>query len=196
MLGTQDRVAAKAVRRVEAGREAPHERIVGGVKRNVDHAGEVGEVERRVREAEERARQAEERAREAEERARVAEERAGEAERRAWEAEKRAREEELGKGIAEDQAREVEREIEIATREANVRVQIAEDTDQEIGRGGWATISIAMFRGARVAAKRIHGEIISEYNRRMFVREMDMAARIRHPNLVLFVGATVEDNPD
>ena len=65
-------------------------------------------------------------------------------------------------------------------------------TDQELGRGAWATVSVAMFRGAHVAAKCVHNQIVSQHNIQLFKREMDMAARIRHPNLLLFIGATLE----
>ena len=65
-------------------------------------------------------------------------------------------------------------------------------TDQELGRGAWATVSVAMFRGARVAAKCVHNQIVSQHNIQLFKREMDMAAKIRHPNLLLFIGATLE----
>ena len=34
--------------------------------------------------------------------------------------------------------------------------------------------------------------IISEYNQHLFSREMEIAAKIRHPNLLLFIGATRE----
>ena len=43
-----------------------------------------------------------------------------------------------------------------------------------------------------MAAKSIHRQIISQHNERLFKREMNMAARIRHPNLIQFVGATLE----
>ena len=65
-------------------------------------------------------------------------------------------------------------------------------TQQELGRGGWATVRVAVFRGARVAAKCIHNQIISHHNIQLFKREMDMATRIRHPNLLQFIGATLE----
>ena len=32
---------------------------------------------------------------------------------------------------------------------------------------------------------------MSDYNRRLFIREMNMAARVRHPNLLQFIGATL-----
>ena len=44
----------------------------------------------------------------------------------------------------------------------------------------------------QVAAKSIHRQIISQHNERLFMREMNMAARIRHPNLIQFIGATLE----
>ena len=39
---------------------------------------------------------------------------------------------------------------------------------------GWATVFVAMFRGARVAAKCVHAEIISHHNIQLFRREMDI----------------------
>ena len=63
-------------------------------------------------------------------------------------------------------------------------------TGPELGRGAWATVSVAKFRGVRVAAKVIHGQILSRHNLQLFRREMNMAARIRHPNLLQFIGAT------
>ena len=62
-------------------------------------------------------------------------------------------------------------------------------TEEEKGRGGWAVVRVANFRGIRVAAKCLH-EQISEYYSDLFTREMNMAARLRHPNLVQFIGAT------
>ncbi len=65
-------------------------------------------------------------------------------------------------------------------------------TGPEIGRGGWATVSVAKFRGVQVAVKRIHNQIVSRHNEDLFRREMQMAARLRHPNLVQFIGATIQ----
>lgn len=65
-----------------------------------------------------------------------------------------------------------------------------EVTGPELGRGGWATVNVANFRGTQVAAKSIHERIVSPYNLQRFTREMRMAARLRHPNLVQFIGAT------
>ena len=65
-------------------------------------------------------------------------------------------------------------------------------TEEVVGRGGWGEVRVAMFRGLRVAAKFLYDVILSDYNRRQFVREMTIAAKLRHPHLLLFIGATRE----
>ena len=70
--------------------------------------------------------------------------------------------------------------------------QEIELTGPELGRGAWATVSVAKFRGLKVAAKRIHNMLVSPHNIQLFRREMNIAARVRHPNLVQFIGATLE----
>ena len=44
----------------------------------------------------------------------------------------------------------------------------------------------------QVAAKSLYQAIRSGYYQRLFIREMNMAARVRHPNLVQFIGACME----
>ena len=63
-------------------------------------------------------------------------------------------------------------------------------TSKILGAGAWATVSEGIFRGSRVAVKKIHELIISQYNVRLFEREMTIASRCRHPNLLQFIGAT------
>ena len=71
-----------------------------------------------------------------------------------------------------------------------------EAMEEELGRGGWATVSVANFRGLRVAAKCMHRDlVVCDYNRALFSREMSIAATMRHPNLVQFIGATLEGIP-
>ena len=60
-----------------------------------------------------------------------------------------------------------------------------------IERGGRAVVKIAKFRATHVAAKCLYGQIVSNYNRVLFIHEMNMAARVRHPNLLQFIGATL-----
>ena len=66
---------------------------------------------------------------------------------------------------------------------------------EEISRGGWAVVRVAHFRGLRVAAKCLHRQIISDYNIRLFKREMSVASQVHHPNLLQFLGATLEGEP-
>jgi len=64
-----------------------------------------------------------------------------------------------------------------------------------LGKGGWGVVREATFRGCKVAAKCLHNEIISTYNLGLFSREMNMAARCRHPNIIQFIGATNQGLP-
>ena len=68
-------------------------------------------------------------------------------------------------------------------------------SEEELGTGGWASVRVAHFRGQRVAAKCLHHQIISAHNIRLFTREMNMAAQARHPNLLQFIGATMDNTP-
>lgn len=68
-------------------------------------------------------------------------------------------------------------------------------TNEQLGTGGWATVKVALFRGQCIAAKSLHNQIISPHNIQLFTREMNMAARARHPNLLQFIGATMDNNP-
>ena len=68
-------------------------------------------------------------------------------------------------------------------------------TKEELGRGSYAVVTVGIFRGLRVAVKSLHTLIISNYNRGLFSREMSIASRVRHPNLVQFIGATKVGNP-
>ena len=73
-----------------------------------------------------------------------------------------------------------------------IRREEIELTGPKLGVGGWATVTVAKFRGIKVAVKKIHNRIISHHNLQLFQREMNMAARLRHPNLIQFIGATME----
>ena len=66
---------------------------------------------------------------------------------------------------------------------------------REIGRGAWATVHEATFRGATVAAKRLHQIINAPKIRQLFQREMEMSLRCQHQNIVTFLGATLEGDP-
>ena len=169
-------------------------------------------LERRVQESERRSEEAERGRQEAVIGRQEADGRSQEAERMRQEAEGRSQEAERGRQEAERGRQEAERgrqEAERGKQEAEGRAQEAEArqeeeqsfwvvrreeiqlTEEELGRGGWAVVKVATFRGTRVAAKCLHHLIISRHNRDLFIREMTMAARVRHPNLLQFIGATL-----
>ena len=70
-----------------------------------------------------------------------------------------------------------------------------EITERVLGRGAYGEVRVGIYQGTRVAVKKIHAVIISVYNRELFEREMKIASRVRHPNLVLFIGAVTMGNP-
>ena len=163
-------------------------------------------LQRRAEDAERRAKVAERRAEVAEGRAEDTERRAEVAERRAEVAEGRAEDTERTVEVAEGRVHNLERSLAETTQdlrqckdrlESNsthwvVRREEIELTGPELEVGGWATVTVAKFRGIKVAVKRIHNNIISHHNLQLFQREMNMAARLHHPNLIQFIGATME----
>ncbi|KAJ7382556.1 hypothetical protein OS493_034192 [Desmophyllum pertusum] len=66
-------------------------------------------------------------------------------------------------------------------------------SDKVLGEGSWGKVCEGQFRGSHVAVKQLHNVILSAHNRRLFKREMEMASRCRHPNLLQFIGATSDD---
>ena len=66
-------------------------------------------------------------------------------------------------------------------------------SEKVLGTGGWGNVYQGSFRGCDVAVKQIHDLILSAHNRRLFEREMSIASRCRHPNLLQFIGATNDD---
>ena len=209
----EGRVAA-AERRLaqEEGRRRAAEQRVEGMEERVRVVGErQREAEERHVEAEGRKRQVEERLREADQRRQEADERRQEATNLLSVAETRLATETERRMEAERFTRQMEDRLREAERVANAlqgnsleqrdeafwmvergEIQL---TQRELGRGGWAAVKVAEFRGLQVAAKCLHAIIISDYNRQLFVREMSIAAKLRHPNLVQFIGATLEGEP-
>ena len=66
-------------------------------------------------------------------------------------------------------------------------------TDKCLGRGGWGHVVEGKYCGCAVAVKQIHELILSNHNRSLFVREMNIASRCRHPCLLQFIGATNDE---
>ena len=152
---------------------------------------QLHQAEERVQAAERRSHDLQQGVHDAEQRSIGAEQRTMTVERRLHEVEQRARE-------SERRARQAEAVVQQSQQESHWLVQRREIelTEEERGRGGWAIVKVANFRGTRVAAKCFYQQIlVSRYNRQLFNREMNMAARLRHPNLVQFIGASLEGEP-
>ena len=163
----------------------------------------VSELNRRSEESDRRAEESDRRAREFERMANELGRRADESDRRVRESDRelaavrrqeRERAVEAQRSLAEmrQRLRECEDRLQAYDTQWVVRTEEIELTGPELGRGAWATVSVAKFRGLQVAAKRIHNQIVCRRNIQLFRREMNMAASLRHPNLVQFIGATVE----
>ena len=190
--GMEERVRVVGERQREA-----EERLVEAEGRKRQAEEQLGEVDQRQQEAVQRQHEATQRRQEAVTLLRVAETRLATETERRMEAERLTRQ-------MEDRLREAERVANALQGssleqrdEAFWMVERGEIqlTQRELGRGGWAAVKVAEFRGLQVAAKCLHAIIISDYNRQLFVREMSIAAKLRHPNLVQFIGATLEGEP-
>ena len=206
-LGKVEGRLAEMEREGERRRKQAEERVRTAVERQrgaeermieaEDSRQQVDEIaQRRVQQAEERAQQAEQFALRC---MQQAEQMQQEAEQlavcRTQQAENRLREETQQRIHCERQIEQLERAAqgeEVLWRVERREIHLSQ---RELGRGGWAAVKVAEFRGLQVAAKCLHSIIISEHNRQLFQREMDIAARLRHPHLVQFIGATLEGEP-
>jgi len=66
--------------------------------------------------------------------------------------------------------------------------------DQEIiGRGAWGYVNRGTFRGQQVAVKKVHPDILEPHTVDRIRREISTMAQVRHPNLVLFIAAVLDD---
>ena len=66
-------------------------------------------------------------------------------------------------------------------------------TDKCLGKGGWGSVIEDKYCGCAVAVKQMYELILSDHNRRLFEREMSIAARCRHPCMLQFIGATNDE---
>ena len=65
-----------------------------------------------------------------------------------------------------------------------------EISGKQLGKGGWGTVAQGKYRRCAVAVKQLYDAILSPENINIFLREMNMASRCRHPCLLQFIGAT------
>ncbi len=65
-------------------------------------------------------------------------------------------------------------------------------TNTRLGEGGWGKVEVGYFHGQRVAVKMLHSDIISPLYNDLVKREVAMMVKVRHPNLLLCVGAVLD----
>ena len=65
--------------------------------------------------------------------------------------------------------------------------------DRVLGTGAWGFVVEGKFRGKAVAIKCLHQEILSQFTVGQIQREISIMADLRHPNLVLFIAAILDD---
>ena len=71
--------------------------------------------------------------------------------------------------------------------------EVAIREDQVLGRGAWGYVAKGTFRGTAVAVKRVWPEILEQTTLDRIRREIRTMAQIRHPNLVLFIAAVLNE---
>ena len=171
-------------------RENELQQVVQRAEREKEEAQQlVEEAKRRYQEAERRMEEAVQTAERERESAVIEREVAQRRERAAREEAEREREQAR---LNQRRAEEAEAEARELGAQWVVRRREIQLTNVELGRGGWGAVTVANFRGIQVAAKCLYKDLTSVYYRDMFNREMSMAAHLRHPNLVQFIGVSIE----
>ena len=165
------------------------ERLKGIAEQNYQEAEQKRqELERRCQELEQQCRDVEQRCNEAEQRCRQAEYRCQALKEQCQAVEQQCR-------LAEQRYQEAVDELCEVKNHWMIQREDTEITDVELGKGGWGVVKLATYCGKKVAAKCFYKILSSPYYRQLFEREMNMAARLRHPNLVQFIGALVDGEP-
>lgn len=65
-------------------------------------------------------------------------------------------------------------------------------TDEKLGHGAYAGVMVGIFRAQRVAVKRLHELIMCKNTVAIINREIHTMSKLRHPNLLLFIGAVLD----
>ena len=68
-------------------------------------------------------------------------------------------------------------------------------SDESLGVGALGRVVRGRYCGCVVAIKQLHQPTLTQRERRLFEREMNIASRCRHPCLLQFIGATQDERP-
>ena len=68
-------------------------------------------------------------------------------------------------------------------------------SNESLGAGALGRVVRGRYCGCVVAIKQLHQSTLTQRERRLFEREMDIASRCRHPCLLQFIGATQDERP-
>ena len=71
--------------------------------------------------------------------------------------------------------------------------EVQVDQGVTLGRGAWGYVTRGTFRGQQVAVKKVYPEILKPHTMGRIRREISTMAQVRHPNLVLFIAAVLDD---
>jgi serine/threonine protein kinase len=65
-------------------------------------------------------------------------------------------------------------------------------TPKELGRGRWGVVKVAEYKRESVAARCLYTHFPSEESRKLFMESMELAAKLRHPNILPLLGVVME----
>ena len=91
------------------------------------------------------------------------------------------------KGEAEQAAMRFEQSWKVSYKDVSV-------TKEELGRGGRGVVHVGVFMEQKVAVKQLNTVVLDESSLAIMNREISNMSRLHHPNLLLFIGAAL-DNP-
>ena len=85
-------------------------------------------------------------------------------------------------------------EVQLKTRDWILSRDEVELTGKCLGEGGWGIVWEGRYCDCPVAVKKLKGSTLTPQELSLFEREMDIASRCRHPCLLLFIGATKDED--
>jgi ABC-type phosphate transport system substrate-binding protein len=63
---------------------------------------------------------------------------------------------------------------------------------EQLGQGGFGAVHRAVWKGTEVAVKVMSSDVVTKESTRAFTDEVEIMSRLRHPNVVLFMAASVK----